>query len=146
MLGPRDARSLTVQVIHGRWFMVFASFLIMSAAGATYIFAIYSKDIKTILGYDQETLNTLAFFKDLGANVGIISGFVGEIAPPWVVLSIGAIMNLVGYLMIYLSLTGRIEQPRFWLMCLFIAVGANSQVLASFAFRDSYPVLKRSSS
>ncbi|KAM0937235.1 putative MFS transporter superfamily [Dioscorea sansibarensis] len=131
MFGSRDAGSLAVQVIHGRWFMVFASFLIMSAAGATYIFAIYSKDIKTTLGYDQETLNTLAFFKDLGANVGIISGLAGEIAPPWVVLSIGAIMNLFGYLMIYLSLIQRIKQPHFWLMCLFIAVGANSQTFSN---------------
>jgi Nodulin-like len=116
-----------VQVVRSRWFMVFACLLIMSAAGATYIFSIYSKDIKATLGYNQQTLNTLSFFKDLGANVGILSGLINEVTPPWVVLSIGAAMNLFGYLMIYLAITGRIAAPRVWMMCLYICIGANSQ-------------------
>ncbi|KAJ6853417.1 uncharacterized protein M6B38_250675 [Iris pallida] len=120
-----------VQVVRGRWFMVFACFLIMSAAGATYIFSIYSKDIKSSLGYDQQTLNTLSFFKDLGANVGILSGLINEVSPPWFVLSIGAAMNLSGYLMIYLAITGRIARPAVWQMCVYICVGANSQSFAN---------------
>ncbi|CAI0410904.1 unnamed protein product [Linum tenue] len=40
----------------------------MSAAGATYMFGLYSADIKSSLGYDQTTLNLLSFFKDLGGN------------------------------------------------------------------------------
>lgn len=121
------APSFAVQVVRSRWFMVFACLLIMAAAGATYIFSIYSKDIKTSLGYNQQTLNTLSFFKDLGANVGILSGLINEVTPPWVVLLIGAAMNLFGYLMIYLAITGRIAAPRVWLMCLYICIGANSQ-------------------
>ncbi|VAH14337.1 unnamed protein product [Triticum turgidum subsp. durum] len=64
------ARAFAVHVLRGRWFMAYGSFLIMSAAGATYIFAVYSKDIKATLGYTQEQLNTVGFFKDVGANVG----------------------------------------------------------------------------
>ncbi|KAG6536708.1 uncharacterized protein LOC122027358 [Zingiber officinale] len=120
-----------VQVVRGRWFMFFSSFLIMAAAGATYIFSIYSKDIKQSLGYDQSTLNTLSFFKDLGANVGIVSGLINEVTPPWVVLSIGAGMNLFGYLMIYLAITGRTAPPSVSLMCLYICIGANSQTFAN---------------
>ncbi|KAJ0963161.1 hypothetical protein J5N97_028283 [Dioscorea zingiberensis] len=131
MFAGSDGCSLARHIIQGRWFMVFGSFLIMSAAGATYIFAIYSKEVKSTLGYNQQELNTLAFFKDLGANVGILSAIVGELAPPWVVLSIGAVMNLSGYLLIYLSLTGHIPHPKLWQMCLFIAVGANSQTFAN---------------
>lgn len=119
--------SLAVQVLRGRWFMVFASFLIMSVSGATYIFGIYSKDIKSSLGYNQQTLNTLSFFKDLGANVGVLSGLINEVTPPWVVLAIGSCMNLAGYLMIYLSITHRIARPAVWQMCLYITIGANSQ-------------------
>ncbi|XP_077233414.1 protein NUCLEAR FUSION DEFECTIVE 4-like [Tasmannia lanceolata] len=119
------------QVIQGRWFMVFASFLIMSAAGASYIFAIYSQDLKTSLGYDQQTLNTLSFFKDLGANVGILSGLINEVTPPWVVLAMGACMNLTGYLMIYFSVTGKVSRPHMWQMCLYIFIGANSQSFAN---------------
>ncbi|XP_072986700.1 protein NUCLEAR FUSION DEFECTIVE 4-like [Typha latifolia] len=120
-----------VRVVQGRWFMVFASFLIMAAAGATYIFSIYSKDIKSSLGYNQQTLNTLSFYKDLGANVGILSGLINEVTPPWVVLAMGAAMNLFGYIMIYLAITGRTARPHVWQMCLYICVGANSQSFAN---------------
>ncbi|KAJ8491036.1 hypothetical protein OPV22_012757 [Ensete ventricosum] len=126
-----DPCRFAVRVVRGRWFMLFSSFLIMAAAGATYIFSIYSKDIKASLGYDQSTLNTLSFFKDLGANVGVLSGLINEVTPPWVVLAMGASMNLFGYLMIYLAITGRTAPPHVWLMCLYICVGANSQTFAN---------------
>ncbi|CAN6335266.1 unnamed protein product [Urochloa humidicola] len=120
------------QVVRGRWFMAYGSFLIMSAAGATYIFGIYSKDIKTTLGYTQEQLNTVGFFKDVGANIGIHAGLVAEVTPPWVVLAIGAAMNLGGYLMLYLSVARKVRPaPPLWLVCLYIAVGANSQAFAN---------------
>ncbi|KAJ3687113.1 hypothetical protein LUZ61_016277 [Rhynchospora tenuis] len=130
--GPKfSPLSFSLHVLRGRWFMFFASILIMAAAGGTYIFGIYSKDIKKNLGYDQQTLNTLSFFKDLGANVGILPGLINEVTPPWVVLLAGAGMNLVGYLMIYLSITGRTARPQVWLMCLYICIGANSQSFAN---------------
>jgi len=95
--------AFAAQVLRGRWFMAYGSFLIMSAAGATYIFAIYSKDIKATLGYSQEQLNTVGFFKDVGANIGIHAGLVAEVTPPWLVLAVGAAMNLGGYLMLHES-------------------------------------------
>ncbi|CAN6330079.1 unnamed protein product [Urochloa humidicola] len=124
--------SFAAQVVRGRWFMAYGSFLIMSAAGATYIFGIYSKDIKSTLGYTQEQLNTVGFFKDVGANVGIHAGLVAEVTPPWVVLAVGAAMNPGGYLMLYLSVTGKVRAaPPLWLVCLYISVGANSQAFAN---------------
>ncbi|XVF23510.1 hypothetical protein REPUB_Repub13aG0044800 [Reevesia pubescens] len=90
-----------LQVITGRWFMMFASFLIMAGAGATYLFGVYSKDIKATLGYDQSTLNLMSTFKDLGANVGVLSGLLAEVAPTWFVLLIGSVMNFAGYFMIW---------------------------------------------
>ncbi|CAL0316441.1 unnamed protein product [Lupinus luteus] len=129
--GWGDIKSLSTQVITGRWFVVFASFFIMATAGATYMFGLYSPEIKQTLGYDQSTLNLLSFFKDLGTNVGILSGLINELTPPWVVLAIGAVMNFVGYLMIWLSVTGRVAKPQVWLMCLYICIGANSQSFAN---------------
>ncbi|KAK7390841.1 hypothetical protein VNO78_18971 [Psophocarpus tetragonolobus] len=129
--GWRDMKSLTIQVITGRWFVVFASFLIMAAAGATYMFGLYSSDIKSTLGYDQTTLNLLSFFKDMGTNVGILSGFINELTPPWVVLAIGAVLNFFGYFMIWLSVTQKIAKPKVWQMCLYIYIGANSQSFAN---------------
>ncbi|KAI3878059.1 hypothetical protein MKX03_014327 [Papaver bracteatum] len=129
--GQGDILQLAWQVYRGRWFMVFASFLIMAAAGATYMFGLYSNDIKRNLAYDQTTLNLLSFFKDLGANVGVLSGLINEVTPPWVVLSIGAGMNFAGYFMIWLAVTGRIAKPAVWQMCLYICLGANSQAFAN---------------
>ncbi|CAL0326781.1 unnamed protein product [Lupinus luteus] len=129
--GWRGMKSLSHQVVTGRYFMVFASLLIMSVAGATYMFGLYSNDVKTSLGYDQSTLNLLSFFKDLGGNVGVLSGLINEITPPWVVLSIGAIMNFFGYFMIYLAVTSRIPKPQLWQMCVYICIGANSQSFAN---------------
>jgi hypothetical protein len=118
------------QVVAGRWFMALACLMILSASGATYAFGIYSTALKSSLGYDQRTLNTLAFFKDLGSNVGIIAGLLNEVAPTPAVLAVGAAMNLAGYLMVYLAIAGRTARPPLWLMCAYICAGANSQSFA----------------
>ncbi|KAF9603985.1 hypothetical protein IFM89_039339 [Coptis chinensis] len=119
------------QVVRGRWFMMFASFLIMSGAGASYVFGIYSSQIKKSLAYDQKTLNLLGFFKDLGAVVGVISGLMAEVTPTWFVLLVGAGMNFGGYFMIWLAVTNRISKPKVWHMCVYICMGANSQAFAN---------------
>ncbi|KAI4349096.1 hypothetical protein L6164_009734 [Bauhinia variegata] len=67
----------------------------------------------------------------MGGNVGVLSGLINEITPPWVVLSIGAVMNFFGYFMIWLAVTGRIAKPQIWQMCLYICIGANSQSFAN---------------
>ncbi|XP_031486066.2 uncharacterized protein LOC116254668 [Nymphaea colorata] len=126
-----DKAKVLLEIVRGRWFMVFASLLIMSASGSSYLFAIYSPSIKSSLGYTQQTLNTLSFFKDLGANVGILSGLINEVTPPWVVLAIGAAMNLGGYLMMWLAVTRRISQPKLWQMCLYMWIGSDSQSFAN---------------
>jgi hypothetical protein len=99
----------------------------MSASGATYMFSFYSGTIKTALGYDQTTLNLLSFFKDLGGNLGIFSGLINEITPPYVVLAMGSVLNFFGYFMIWLAVTKKISKPKVWQMCLYICIGANSQ-------------------
>ncbi|KAM1019704.1 hypothetical protein FF1_041009 [Malus domestica] len=129
--GWSNTKTLALQVLYGRWFMMFASLLIMSAAGATYMFGLYSADIKEVLGYDQSTLNLLSFFKDLGSNVGVLSGLINEVTPPWVVLSVGGVLNFFGYFMIWMAVTKRIARPQVWQMCLYICIGANSQSFAN---------------
>lgn len=119
-------KGFALQVLKGRWFMVFSSFMIMSVSGASYMFALYSREIKSVLGYDQSTLNLLSFFKDLGSNIGILSGLINEVTPPWVVLTIGGVLNFFGYFVIWLAVTRRIARPQVWTMCLYIFVGANS--------------------
>ncbi|GAU45847.1 hypothetical protein TSUD_371430 [Trifolium subterraneum] len=124
--GWENTKGFTLQVLTGRWFMVFSSFMIMSVSGASYMFGLYSREIKSVLGYDQSTLTLLSFFKDLGSNIGILSGLLNEITPPWVVLTIGGILNFFGYFMIWLAVTRKIPKPPIWNMCLYIFIGANS--------------------
>ncbi|XP_023521059.1 uncharacterized protein LOC111784657 [Cucurbita pepo subsp. pepo] len=121
------------QVVEGRWFAVFASFLIMIGAGSTYIFGTYSKAIKSQFDYNQTQINTLGFAKDLGSNFGVFAGLLGEVAPPWVLFLVGSALNFWSYFMIWLSITGRIAKPPFWEMFLFICVAANSQNFANTA-------------
>ncbi|KAI3936204.1 hypothetical protein MKW92_027620 [Papaver armeniacum] len=108
--GPESIQFM-VHLIKGRWFMIFASFLIMTGAGATYLFGTYSKQIKSSLGYDQETLNLIGTFMGSSSNWS------------W--------NELFGYLMIWLAVTGKIAKPKVWHMCLYICIGANSQNFAN---------------
>lgn len=132
-MGLKETVVFSKQVVNSRWFVLFVCFVIMAFTGGTYIFGIYSSAIKTALNYDQQTLDTLGFFKDLGANVGIISGLLYEVAPPWVVLAMGGVMNIVGFMMVWLSVTGHIATPKKWLMFLYITVGSNSQTFTNTA-------------
>ncbi|XWS59616.1 hypothetical protein CRYUN_Cryun08bG0137500 [Craigia yunnanensis] len=123
----RGMKSFVLDVLSSRLFMVFATLIIMSVNGSGYMFGLYSNDIKSMLGYDQTTLNLLSFCKDLGGNLGILSGLIYEVVPPWVVLSMGSVMNFCGYFMIWLSVTGRTGKPQVWQMCLYMWIAANSQ-------------------
>ncbi|KAF9594211.1 hypothetical protein IFM89_028868 [Coptis chinensis] len=129
--GGGELIGFTLQVPRGRWFMMFASFVVMAGAGATYLFGTYSKAIKQTLGYTQTTLNLLGFFKDLGTSVGVFSGLIAEVTPTWFVLLAGAATNFVGYFMVWLGVTGKIAKPKVWQMCLYICIGANSQNFAN---------------
>ncbi|KAI3880600.1 hypothetical protein MKX03_037472 [Papaver bracteatum] len=125
--GSRNIGRFTVQVLRGRWFMLFASVILMASIGGTYVFVIYSKAIKKALGYDQTTLNLLGFFKYLGTIIGIFAGLTAEVTPNWFVLLVSASLNFVGYFMVWINISGHISKPQIWQMCLYICVGANSQ-------------------
>ncbi|KAB2597994.1 hypothetical protein D8674_000914 [Pyrus ussuriensis x Pyrus communis] len=111
--------------------MVFTSFLMMVTAGASYMFGLYSNDIKSVLGYDQTTLNLISFFKDLGGNIGIFSSLINEVTPPWVALSIGAVLNFFEHFMIWLAVTQKVPKPKVWHMCMYISIGSNSHTFTN---------------
>ena len=60
--------AFALRVMRGRCYVVFASMVVMAASGSTYVFALYSKELRSVMGYNQQTLNTLSFFKDLGRS------------------------------------------------------------------------------
>lgn len=108
-----NIKNIVIHIIIGRWFVVFASLLITAMSRTMYMFGLYSGDIKSVLGYDQTTLNLLSFFQELGANICVLSGLINEVTPPWVVLLIGIVMNIFDYFMIWLGVTRRISAQKF---------------------------------
>ncbi|KAG6669774.1 hypothetical protein I3843_01G259600 [Carya illinoinensis] len=129
--GLGSKKQFITQVLTGPWFSVFASLLIMFTAGTPYMFGQYSNVLKSVLGYDQSTLNLISFFKDVGTNVGVPAGLIAEVTPTWFVLSLGAVINFFGYFMIWLAVTERMAKPHVWMMCLYICLGANSTAFAN---------------
>ena len=121
------------QVVTSRWFVIAAGLWIQSVAGTSYTFGVYSQSLKEALGYDQQRLDKLAFFKAIGGNVGVISGLLYDVVPPWVVLIIGAVQNSFGYFMLWLAVTRRISPPPFWQMCIYICVACNTATFFSTA-------------
>jgi len=80
--------------------VIFFSFLEQACGGLTYTYAVYSGHLKAVLHHTQEQTNNVGAAKDFGAILGLISGFFYRYYPPWVTISIGAILHLFGYSMV----------------------------------------------
>ncbi|KZV34713.1 hypothetical protein F511_00615 [Dorcoceras hygrometricum] len=126
-----------------KWVAVVASIWIQCSCGASYAFGIYSPLLKSTQAYDQSTLDTISVFKDIGANVGVLSGIlysaVNRPGPwyrlrgPWVVHAAGAIQCFVGYFFLWLAVTGAIHRPQVPLVCLFMFLAAHAQTFFNTA-------------
>lgn len=127
--------------LKSKWIATVASIWIQCCSGATYTFGIYSSTLKSSQNYDQSTLDTVSVFKDIGANVGVLSGLLYSFATlnhhhrtrfsflrgPWVVHLTGAILCFAGYFLMWASVVGLIHSPPVPLMCLFMFLAAHSQ-------------------
>lgn len=122
-----------------KWVAAAASIWIQSFSGASYTFGIYSSLLKTSQSYDQSTLDTVSVYKDIGANVGILSGlFYTAVASrksgsgrffsgPWLVIFVGLLQWFVGYGFIWMAASGVIERPPVAVMCLFMFFAGHCQ-------------------
>ncbi|XVF54235.1 hypothetical protein PTKIN_Ptkin05aG0164200 [Pterospermum kingtungense] len=130
--------------VNTKWIATAASIWIQCTAGASYTFGIYSSILKSSQCYDQSTLDTVSVFKDIGANVGILSGLLYSavtthhrgsrfLGGPWVVHVAGAIQCFIGYFLMWASVVGLINRPPVPLMCLFMLVAAHAQTFFNTA-------------
>ncbi|OEL33272.1 hypothetical protein BAE44_0005710 [Dichanthelium oligosanthes] len=120
-----------------RWSALAASALIQCCAGSSYCFGLYSPALKASQGYDQSALDAVAFFKDVGANAGVLSGFLAAWAPagrrrPWLVLLAGAALCAAGYLPIWLAVAG-IAPASLPLICAYMLLAAQAQTFFNTA-------------
>ncbi|KAJ7523083.1 hypothetical protein O6H91_18G036800 [Diphasiastrum complanatum] len=119
MAAPGERTSLLKDFIKSRWTTMAASLFIMACNGTVYAFGIYSQTMKLTLGYNQEQITTIGFYKDLGGNLGIVSGVLQDFTGAWSVILLGSILNVVGSIMIWLGITERIAPPTVWQMSLY---------------------------
>ncbi|KAK4427226.1 hypothetical protein Salat_1491500 [Sesamum alatum] len=124
-----------------KWAAAVASIWIQCSLGAPYSFAIYSPILKSTQSYDQSTLDSISVFKDIGANAGVVSGFLYSavcrprslLRGPWVVHAAGAIQCFVGYFFMWLAVTGAIAPPHVAVMCVFMFVASHAQTFFNTA-------------
>ncbi|RZC87456.1 hypothetical protein C5167_035997 [Papaver somniferum] len=136
-----------------KWLATVASIWIQCSSGSSYAFGIYSPILKISQDYDQSTLDSIAVFKDIGANAGLTSGllytavtlrprssssssstsWVSRFGGPWIVLAAGAIQCFIGYFFMWLAVTGIISRPPVPVMCLFMFLAAHAQTFFNTA-------------
>lgn len=131
---PQWHRSRRSVCVTTKWTATVASIWIQCTSGSSYCFGIYSSLLKSSQGYDQSTLDSVAFFKDVGANVGILSGLLySASSAPWIVHATGAVQCFIGYFLMWLSITGAVSRPPFPLMCLYMFLAAHAQTFFNTA-------------
>ncbi|KAL3655348.1 hypothetical protein CASFOL_001134 [Castilleja foliolosa] len=124
-------------LFRNKWITTASSIWIQSAAGSLYTFSIYSPILKSTQGYDQSTLNIISVFKDLGANVGILAGFLYSAASgragPWIVLLAGAVQCFAGYFLMWLTVTGTLPPASAAVMCCYMLLAAHAMTFFNTA-------------
>jgi hypothetical protein len=113
--------------------MLTAALWLQVVTGGSYDFSIYSQSIKDSFGLTQQSLDSISVAKDVGANVGIVSGLLYDRFGNWPVLAMAAALALSGNLMMWLSIVGRVAVPPLWLACLYALLAANSQTFSNTA-------------
>ncbi|KAG9446848.1 hypothetical protein H6P81_012976 [Aristolochia fimbriata] len=147
-MGDTSLRWRTQGFGPGKWLATVASIWIQCTSGSSYAFGIYSPVLKASQNYDQSTLDSVAFFKDVGANFGLLSGLLYSavfVSPssasstsclrggPWVVLAAGAVQCFVGYFFMWLSVVGAVPRPPVPLMCVYMLLAAHAQTFFNTA-------------
>lgn len=127
-------------VFKGRWISLFFYFLLLAGSSGVYLFPLYSTQLKKNCTYNQDKLNVLSIFKDLGGSVGVLSELIIKLFPEWSVLIVLTLVNVGCYLSIWFSLEGE-EVPKFNFLVmefLFFFLGWSKSVIKDLCIRHSF--------
>ncbi|KAI3785994.1 hypothetical protein L1987_45120 [Smallanthus sonchifolius] len=108
------------------WVGLAAAVWVQIASGNAYAFPLYSHSLKSVLGLSQQQLTILGVANDFGENVGILPGIASNKYPPWVVLLVGVIASFFGYGIIWLAVSGTLQNMPYWILWLALVVATNS--------------------
>ncbi|RDX75756.1 Protein NUCLEAR FUSION DEFECTIVE 4, partial [Mucuna pruriens] len=118
---------------NSKWASTVASIWIQCSSGSLYTFSIYSQTLKSTQHYDQSTLDVVSVSKDIGVNVGVLSGLLYDFLArktttgPWLVHLLGSAQCFLGYFLIWASVAGLFPPLPVPIMCLFMFVAAHAQ-------------------
>lgn len=108
------------------WVGLAAAVWVQFAAGNSYNFPLFSPALKSVLGFSQQQITMLGVANDIGESVGILPGLACNKLPPWIVLSIGALICFLGYGVIWLAVTQTVHNLPYWLLWLALLIGVHS--------------------
>ncbi|GLJ10037.1 hypothetical protein SUGI_0120660 [Cryptomeria japonica] len=117
-----------IDSVQNRWMVLVACMWIECCAGPSFGFSIYSQAIKTRFGYNQQQLDTISVYSSLGVFGGILSGLLNQCLPAWLVLLIGSLLNLAGYTIVWLFVSGRLPVPPLWELGLFTCIALSGSL------------------
>ncbi|KAK7317225.1 hypothetical protein RJT34_01270 [Clitoria ternatea] len=118
---------------NSKWVSTVASIWIQCSSGSLYTFSIYSQTLKSTQHYDQSTLDIVSVYKDIGANVGVISGLLYDFLArttttgPSLIHLLGSAQCFLGYFLMWAAIAGLFPPAPVPLMCLFMFVAAHAQ-------------------
>lgn len=98
------------------WVGLAAAVWVQIAAGNAYNFPLYSSEIKSVLGYNQQQITILGVANDIGESVGILPGIACNKFPPWSLLLVGTVLCFFGYGVLWLSVSQTVENLPYWLV------------------------------
>ncbi|KAK2377656.1 protein NUCLEAR FUSION DEFECTIVE [Trifolium repens] len=125
--------ALNFYLKNSKWVSTVASIWIQCTSGSLYTFSIYSQTLKSTQHYDQSTLDIVSVSKDIGVNVGVLSGLLYDFLAtrtsigPWIVHFLGSAQCFLGYFLIWASVSGLLPPVPVPIMCLFMFVTAHGQ-------------------
>ncbi|KAI9117317.1 hypothetical protein K1719_011483 [Acacia pycnantha] len=115
------------------WVGLGAAVWIQIASGNAYTFPLYSHSLRSVLGFNQQQIALLGVANDIGENVGLLPGIASNKFPPWLILSIGALLSFLGYGVLWLSVSRTLLSLPYWLLWIASAVATNSAAWLSTA-------------
>ena len=104
------------------------------AGRLSYIFSVYSEDLKTQFDLDQSQLDMLGTLSNIAGNIGIHVGLLQDAAGPAVVVLLGGAIGVAGWLPMYFALSPTTQwQAPYWSLCAFSILQGQQQLVTDVA-------------
>ena len=100
----------------------------------SYIFSVYSEDLKTQFSLDQSQLDMLGTLSNLAATIGIHIGLLQDAVGPAFVVLLGGVIGVAGWLPMYFALSPTTHwRAPYWSLCLFSLLQGQQMLVTDVA-------------